>query len=535
MAIEARAEADLAQGRHREAVDELELICRKHPLRERVWELRMLALYGAGRQAEALRAYAEIQDRLVDELGIDPSPSLRDLEARILDQDPSLCNVEPSPRHTAALPTVEGNLLEQLSSFVGRDVELGQVAEAVRSSRLVTLIGPGGVGKTRLATEVAALVREQHPGGAWLVELAAVTDPEGVTSAVAAALGSNGSTVPGNEAPKSPEDHLVLHLAGRSLVVVLDNCEHVIDQAASLAHTLVTRVPSLRLIATSREPLGVPGELVIPISGLAPPVAAQLFVDRACAVQPGFQSDGAAGDVIEGVCRQLDGLPLAIELAAARLRALPLSTLVERLDDRFSLLTRGARTALPRQQTLRAVVDWSYDLLFEDERRLFARLSVFVGGCELDAVEAVCADDDVPSSDLLDVLSRLVDKSLVTPPSVGGTRFTQLQTLWQYGRDRLEDSSDADAARSGTGPTTARWRRMPTKVCEVPQRHRGANVSPPNWQSEGRSRLARGVRRHRCGADHGLWNGLVVVRQQRLCRRCEVAGQRAQRCRQSSS
>ncbi len=180
---------------------------------------------------------------------------------------------------------------------------------------------------------------------------------------------------------------------------------------------------------------------------MAPAVAAQLFVDRACAAQPGFQSDGATGDVIEGICHQLDGLPLAIELAAARLRALPLSTLAERLDDRFSLLTRGARTALPRQQTLRAVVDWSYDLLFEDERHLFARLSVFVGGCELDAVEAVCADDDVPSSESLDVLSRLVDKSLVIAPSVGGARFTQLQTLWQYGRDRLDDSGDADAAR----------------------------------------------------------------------------------------
>jgi predicted ATPase len=201
-------------------------------------------------------------------------------------------------------------------------------------------------------------------------------------------------------------------------------------------------------VATSREPLGVPGEILIPVVGLAPADAVELFVDRARAVQPGFDPDGPAEAVIDGICRRLDGLPLAIELAAARLRALPLATLAERLDDRFALLTRGARTALPRQRTLRAVVDWSYDLLFDDERRLFARLSVFVGGCELDAIESVCADDKVPKDDVLDVLSRLVDKSLVMAPIAGETRFTQLQTLWQYGTDRLDDSDEADTVRA---------------------------------------------------------------------------------------
>ena len=171
-------------------------------------------------------------------------------------------------------------------------------------------------------------------------------------------------------------------------------------------------------------------------------------MDRARAVQPGFDGNGGAQEIIEGVCRRLDGLPLAIELAAARLRALPLSTLAERLDNRFALLTRGARTALPRQQTLRAVVDWSYDLLFEDERRLFARLSVFVGGCELEAIEAVCVDEELPSTDILDIVSRLVDKSLVTAPTPGETRFTQLQTLWEYGTERLADSDEADSVRA---------------------------------------------------------------------------------------
>ena len=194
------------------------------------------------------------------------------------------------------------------------------------------------------------------------------------------------------------------YLAGRSLVVVFDNCEHVIDQAAALAETLAGTVPGLRLIATSREPLGVPGEVLVSVGPLAVPSAVELFVDRARAVRPGFTADGHTRPVIDDICRRLDGLPLAVELAAARLRSLTLATLAERLDDRFRLLTVGARTALPRQQTLRAVVDWSYDLLFEDERRLFARLSVFAGGCDLDAAEAVCADDQVPAGEILDIL-----------------------------------------------------------------------------------------------------------------------------------
>ena len=475
MAVETRAEADLAQGRHGDLVDELEALCRQHPLRERLWELRMLALYGAGRQADALRAYAEIRDRLVDELGIDPSPALRDLEVRILAQDASLSAIGSPPPSAAAMPTMAGNLLEPLSSFVGRDDELEQVGEAVRSSRLVTLIGPGGVGKTRLAIEVAARLREQFSGGAWLVELASVTDPEGVVPAAAAALAPGASALADAQPPESPAERIVQHLAGRSLLVILDNCEHVIGQAATLAHTLVAALPGLRLIATSREPLGIPGEHVLPTAGLAPSVAAQLFVDRACAVHPGFERTGPAEEVIEGICRRLDGLPLAIELAAARLRALPLSTLAERLDDRFALLTRGARTALPRQQTLRAVVDWSYDLLFEDERRLFRRLSVFVGGCELDAVEAVCADDGMPSTDTLDAISALVDKSLLTVPTADLTRFSQLQTLWQYGRDRLDESGEADTIRARHG---AYYREFAEGANE---RLRGA--AAPVWQA----------------------------------------------------
>ena len=446
VAIETRAEAGLALGRHGELAGELEALCREHPLRERLWELLMLALYRAGRQAEALRAYTGARDRLVGELGIDPGPALRELEARILAQDPSLAAAGPAGLAAVPAPMATGNLRERLSSFVGRTGELQELGEAVRSSRLVTLIGPGGVGKTRLAVEAAATLRQEHRDGVWLVEFASVTEPGGVAPAVAGALGAAVAGLVGPPSPDSTVELIVRFLAGRSLVVVLDNCEHVIGQAAALAETLAGTVPGLRLIATSREPLGVPGEVLVPVGPLALPAAVELFADRARAVRPGFTADGHTGPVIDDICRRLDGLPLAVELAAARLRSLTLATLAERLDDRFRLLTVGARTALPRQQTLRAVVDWSYDLLFEDERRLFARLSVFAGGCGLDAAEAVCADGQVPAGEVLDILSRLVGKSLVAAPDAGrDARFTQLQTLWQYGRDRLDESGEASA------------------------------------------------------------------------------------------
>jgi predicted ATPase/DNA-binding SARP family transcriptional activator len=451
VAIESRAGADLVLGRHGELAGELEAQCRQHPLRERLWELLILALYRAGRQAEALRAYTEVRDRLAGELGIDPGAALCGLQARILAQDPSLAAAAPAPVRAAA-PAAAGNLRERLSSFIGRDAELEQLREAVRSSRLVTLTGPGGTGKTRLAVEAAAVLRAGYPDGAWLVELASVTAPGAVGPAVAGALGVVASALGSAQPPGSAAELVVRHLAGRSLVVVLDNCEHVIAEAAALADTLAGAVPGLRLIATSREPLGIHGEVLVPVGGLAIPAAVELFADRARAVQPGFLADGPAGGVIEDICRRLDGLPLAVELAAARLRALPLATLAERLNDRFRLLTGGARTALPRQQTLRAVVDWSYDLLFEDERRLFARLATFTGGCDLAAAEAICADDQVPAGEILDVLSRLVDKSLLTGPGAAGeARFSQLQTLWEYGRDRLGESAGADAIRARHG------------------------------------------------------------------------------------
>ena len=462
VATEARVEADLVLGHHGELVGELEALCRAHPLRERLWELLMLALYRAGRQAEALRAYSQARDHLVDELGIDPGPALRQLEARILAQDPSLAAVGPARLQTVAAPMATGNLRERLSSFVGRSAELEELKEVVRSSRLVTLIGPGGVGKTRLALEMAATLRDEHRDGAWLVDLASVTEAEGVAPAVAGTFGAAAAGLTGAPSPSSTVELIVRYLAGRSLLVVLDNCEHVIAEAASLAETLVGAVPGLRLVATSREALAVPGEVLVPVRTLAAPAATELFVDRARAVRPGFTADGHTRPVINDICRRLDGLPLAVELAAARLRSLTVAQLAERLDDRFRLLTGGARTALPRQQTLRAVVDWSYDLLFEDERRLFARLSVFAGGCDLEAAEAVCADDQVPTAEILDVLSRLVEKSLASASDASGVgRFSQLQTLWQYGRDRLIEAGEVDTTCARHG---AYYRQMAEKA-----------------------------------------------------------------------
>ena len=272
-----------------------------------MWQYRFGApSSGPSWPGRSVAAYTEVRDRLVDELGVDPGSALRELETRILDHDPSLAAEPPRLPRAPGLPFVSGNLAEPLSSFLGRDAELEQVCEAVDSSRFVTLIGPGGVGKTRLAVEVAGRWREQQPGGAWLIELGGVTNPQGVAPAAAGTLGAFGPALSDAQPSGSTAELIARHLTGRSLVVVLDNYEHVIDAAAALAHTLVGKVPGLRLVATSREPLGVPGEILIPIGGLASPAAIELFVDRARAVQPGFDGDSPAESVIDGICRRLD-------------------------------------------------------------------------------------------------------------------------------------------------------------------------------------------------------------------------------------
>jgi predicted ATPase/DNA-binding XRE family transcriptional regulator len=328
-----------------------------------------------------------------------------------------------------------------LTSFVGRDAELDEIARLVRDHRLVTLIGVGGIGKTQTALHLATRLSREGGGSAAFVALETVGDHSLVVAAIATALG-----VP--EVPRRPLlDTLLAYLKGKSLLLLLDNCEHLIPGAACVAEELLSGCSQLRVLATSREPLKAAGECAYRLPSLSPEYSIALFVDRARSVNHRFSLTGGDRSTLEHLCRRLDGIPLAIELAAARMNALSLKTLTSRLDDSFRLLTGGARTALPRHQTMRAMVDWSYNLLSEREQRVFERLSVFSGGCTLDAAALVCADGGAESNDTFDILSSLVDKSLVTPDCEGReTRYRLLETFRQYARERLEERGDAHGA-----------------------------------------------------------------------------------------
>ena len=433
-AIEDRVQAELSSGADTSLISDLDALVSEHPLRERLRGQLMIALYRAGRQADALRVFQEGRLILGEQLGLEPGPELRRLEAAVLAQDESLnANSVSAIARSAPRPR---RLPVPLTDLIGREGELRELTAIVAEQRLVTLVGPGGAGKTRLALDLARAEGARLEDGAVLVELAPVGDPDDVANAIATAL----------EAPDGGS--LADAIRDRELLLVLDNCEHVIDAAATQAEMLLQHCTRLRIIATSREALRVPGETAWPVPPLAPDDAVELFVQRARAVDPTFHADAEQLATIAEVCARLDGLPLAIELAAARTRSYPLAQIAGRLDDRFRLLTGGSRTALPRQQTLRAVVDWSYDLLFDAERRVFERLSVLPGGATLDAAEAVCADDNVPVEEIADVLGALVDKSLIALDlSLAQPRYRMLQTLAQYGRERLVERGDAEATR----------------------------------------------------------------------------------------
>lgn len=513
-----RLAAAVELGQADTALPELTALCDARPLDEPLQALRLRALRDTGRTAEALAAYEEIRHLLADRLGSDPGVELRALHGELLQTTPAPAAawaatpaaaaaatpapVEPEVRtsyraateppvpttasapdaHTGAVhlgaihpeavhpdavpPTAPGNLRARLTSFVGRDADIEVIRDALTTARLVTLLGPGGAGKTRLSQEAAESLRDRTPhavpDGVWLAELAPVEDPDTVPEAVLTAVGARETVLYGAGAEElravaerngNPLARLAEHCARRRMLLILDNCEHVVDAAARLAQELLARCPHLTILATSREPLGIEGELLRPVESLPEPFALRLLADRGAAVRPGFRTDvaddnGETAAACAEICRRLDGLPLAIELAAARLRILTPRQIAARLDDRFRLLTTGSRTALPRQQTLRAVVDWSWELLDEGERDVLRRLSVFAGGCDLAAAEAVCG----PAA--LDALASLVDKSLVVAApwegtGEGGMRYRLLETVAEYARERLDEAGDrATASRA---------------------------------------------------------------------------------------
>ena len=453
------AEARLALGEHAALAADLGDLVAAHPLRERLRATHMRALYGARRQGAALDSYGELRHHLADELGIDPGVELAALHTAILTQDPALD--APAPAAVGAGPArSRTNLAAPLTDIIGRKDAVADVCDQLAAHRLVTLTGPGGVGKTRLAIAVARPLVDAYADGAWLVELAGLdghTAADVLAETVMVALDirdPSGASV-------DPTARLGTALAGRQALVVLDNCEHVLDPAAELCEALLGAAPDLRVLATSREPLGLPGEVLWDVAPLPVPdrdaadpavvrsaAAVQLFEARAAAAAPGFALDDVTAGPVAVLCRRLDGIPLALELAATRVRTLGVHGVVERLDDRFRLLSSGYRGAPPRHRTLTAMIDWSWDLLTDPERVVLRRLAVHADGCTVAAAEAVCGGDDVPARDVLDLLARLVDRSLVVVVhGADEPRYRLLESVAAYCNDRLHEAGEAGAVR----------------------------------------------------------------------------------------
>lgn len=468
-ATEDRIEADLHLGRAGELTTELTSLTAEHPLRERLTAALMRALCAAGHPTEALTAYERARQALAETLGADPSPQLSALHTAVLRGQMS---TTPPHRHdTGGAPPT--NLRTPLTSFVGRDHEITQIGELISRHRLTTLIGPGGSGKTRLATETARTLLHHNSGGVWLADLAPISHDTDLPQTILTALGIHGHTSAGE-----PIDRLTAALRTRDALLILDNCEHLIGPAATLADRLLGTCPHLRILATSREPLAITGEALWPVEPLTLPpqdadlttamscAAVQLLNDRASTARPGFAlTEHTTSDVVR-ICRALDGIPLAIELAAARLRTMTPQHLAGQLHDRFHLLTGGSRTAPPRHQTLRAVIDWSWNLLSQQERALLRRLTTFSGGATTEAAEHVCADHPatahdhpatkppepahtttIPADHVLDLLTALTDKSLLLPPDDTTPHYRMLETIKAYSQERLDEAGERDRIR----------------------------------------------------------------------------------------
>jgi predicted ATPase/DNA-binding SARP family transcriptional activator len=445
-AVEDAFAADSATEADPGRLAELLAWCRSNPHRERLWALAMGALYRDGRQVEALALFQEARSRLVDMLGLEPGPELVEMERRILCHDPTLAPVHVRRRTDFEDPEPKrGNLPFPSTSFVGRHTEVKDVAELVRTNRLVTLTGVGGVGKTRLALQVGAELAGVFPEGVWLVELAPVGDPGVVPDAAATELGVTA------QADLGVTESLVRSLSGRRLLIILDNCEHVLDAAAGLVEALLARTSTVQVIATSREGLRVGAEQlwVVPplgVQGGTASAAVELFVDRARAVAAGFEGrEQAEAEAVEEICRRLDGIPLAIELAAARMVSLTAQDVRDRLGDRFRLLA-GSRRGVERHQTLRHAVGWSYDLLDDIERTLLQRCSVFADGFDLAAAAEINARVDEYA--VLDGLDSLVRKSLLGVEHVAGhARYGMLETIRQFAEDQLAATGTIEQVR----------------------------------------------------------------------------------------
>jgi predicted ATPase/DNA-binding SARP family transcriptional activator len=449
--MEARAAARIGQGAAREMVPELRDLAEQHPFREGIHTQFILALAASGRQVEALAAYEHVRTELAEEFGVDPGEALQAAQAAVLRNElpipPSgLPAAQPAPRASHNLPVA-------LTSFVGREQEMAEIIGSFASARLLTLTGPGGCGKTRLAINVGEALQERYRDGIWLIELGAHTDPDGVLQAVALALGVK-------EAPAvALIDTLMEHVRDRDLLLVLDNCEHLAWACAEFSARALANCPGVRILATSRTPLGVPGEIEWPVPPLQvpdlqriPPVgrlgeyaSVRLFVDRASTVLAGFALTESNAAAVAAVCARLAGIPLAIELAAARARVLSVAQIAARLDEQLALLSDMARHGPARQRTLRQTMDWSFDLLTSREQALFARLSVFVGSFSLVAAEEMAGDD----GDGLDVFSRLVIHSLVAVErDEDSVRYRLLEPLRHYAAERLAEKGETEDVRA---------------------------------------------------------------------------------------
>lgn len=453
-----RAQIALSLGRHAEVVTDLEPLLRADPTHEAMAGLLMVALYRAGRQADALEVFTRTRTTLDVDLGLEPSASLRSLHERVLRQDPSLgSSGEVSlstavirPHHLGSGPRLSG-LPTDLAPLVGREDLLVSLSDRVGASRLTTLVGPGGSGKTALGLHAAQRLADRFPDGTVLVRLAAIRSREHIVPAVATAVG-----MPQDGSAIDLQQRLVDFLADKHLLLVVDNCEHLVDPVAALVEELLTRCPRLTVIATSREPLALPSEVQTLVGPLPTPLedddaeaiaataSVQLLIRRISTVLPGFEADQQTYAALGRIARALDGMPLALELAAARAATLSPSDLADRLDQRFTLLTSGSRTAEGRQRTLRATVDWSYDLLDDLEKRVFVGLAVFHGGWTLTAAEQVLADDETDPSQVIHAVGRLVEQSLIVAERGSVTRYRMLETLREYAADRLSRSGRAD-------------------------------------------------------------------------------------------